>query len=89
VSITDIGSTIRGGGTLSLLELDDVVVRFGGVLALDGPTFAVGEREICGLIGPIKVQTGPDDGYALEAMQIMRFHGNRWKLVGDVVQKPH
>jgi branched-chain amino acid transport system ATP-binding protein len=37
---------------LSLLELDDVVVRFGGVVALDGPTFAVGEREICGLIGP-------------------------------------
>jgi branched-chain amino acid transport system ATP-binding protein len=35
-----------------LLELDDVVVRFGGVLALDGPTFAVDEREICGLIGP-------------------------------------
>ena len=35
-----------------MLELDDVVVRFGGVLALDGPTFAVGEREICGLIGP-------------------------------------
>jgi branched-chain amino acid transport system ATP-binding protein len=37
---------------VSLLELDDVVVRFGGVLALDGPTFAVDEREICGLIGP-------------------------------------
>jgi branched-chain amino acid transport system ATP-binding protein len=35
-----------------LLELDQVVVRFGGVLALDGPTFAVDEREICGLIGP-------------------------------------
>jgi branched-chain amino acid transport system ATP-binding protein len=35
-----------------LLELEQVVVRFGGVLALDGPTFSVGEREICGLIGP-------------------------------------
>jgi branched-chain amino acid transport system ATP-binding protein len=35
-----------------LLELDQVVVRFGGVLALDGPTFSVEEREICGLIGP-------------------------------------
>jgi branched-chain amino acid transport system ATP-binding protein len=37
---------------LSLLELDEIVVRFGGVLALDGPTFSVDEREICGLIGP-------------------------------------
>jgi branched-chain amino acid transport system ATP-binding protein len=36
----------------SLLELEQVVVRFGGVLALDGPTFSVGDREICGLIGP-------------------------------------
>ena len=35
-----------------MLELDQIVVRFGGVLALDGPTFAVDEREICGLIGP-------------------------------------
>jgi branched-chain amino acid transport system ATP-binding protein len=37
---------------LSLLELDRIVIRFGGVQALDGPTFAVEEREICGLIGP-------------------------------------
>ncbi len=37
---------------MSLLELDQIVVRFGGVLALDGPTFSVEEREICGLIGP-------------------------------------
>ena len=35
-----------------MLELDDVVVRFGGVLALDGPSLEVREREICGLIGP-------------------------------------
>jgi len=35
-----------------VLELEQVVVRFGGVLALDGPIFHVGEREICGLIGP-------------------------------------
>jgi branched-chain amino acid transport system ATP-binding protein len=35
-----------------LLEIEQVVVRFGGVLALDGPTFNVGERQICGLIGP-------------------------------------
>jgi branched-chain amino acid transport system ATP-binding protein len=34
------------------LEVDGVVVRFGGVRALDGPSFDVAEGEICGLIGP-------------------------------------
>jgi branched-chain amino acid transport system ATP-binding protein len=37
---------------LSLLEVSDLVVRFGGVVALDGPSFAVEENQICGLIGP-------------------------------------
>jgi branched-chain amino acid transport system ATP-binding protein len=35
-----------------MLEVHDVVVRFGGVVALDGPTFEVAAGEICGLIGP-------------------------------------
>ncbi len=35
-----------------LLEVDRVVVRFGGILALAGVSFTVGRREICGLIGP-------------------------------------
>jgi branched-chain amino acid transport system ATP-binding protein len=35
-----------------LLSVQDVVVRFGGVVALDGPTFEVAQGEICGLIGP-------------------------------------
>ena len=47
------------------------------------------DQEVPILLPGIKVQTRPDDGYALEAMQIMRFDGNRWRLVGDVVQKPH
>ena len=37
---------------LSMLEIRNVVVRFGGVLALDGPSFSVEEGEVCGLIGP-------------------------------------
>ncbi len=37
---------------MSLLEVNDLVVRFGGVVALDGPSFAVEEGDICGLIGP-------------------------------------
>ena len=35
-----------------LLEVDRVVVRFGGILALAGVSFTVGRHEICGLIGP-------------------------------------
>jgi branched-chain amino acid transport system ATP-binding protein len=37
---------------LPLLEVSGVVVRFGGVVALDGPTFSVARGQICGLIGP-------------------------------------
>src|SRR4051812_48006729 len=35
-----------------MLSVEEVVVRFGGVVALDGPTFEVAAGEICGLIGP-------------------------------------
>ena len=37
---------------MSLLEVGGIVMRFGGVVALDGPSFDVEESRICGLIGP-------------------------------------
>jgi branched-chain amino acid transport system ATP-binding protein len=37
---------------LTVLETSGVVVRFGGVVALDGLTFTVEPGQICGLIGP-------------------------------------
>jgi branched-chain amino acid transport system ATP-binding protein len=37
---------------VSLLEIEELVVRFGGVTALDGPSFEVPGGRICGLIGP-------------------------------------
>jgi branched-chain amino acid transport system ATP-binding protein len=37
---------------MALLEVRDVVVRFGGVTAVGGVSFDVEERQICGLIGP-------------------------------------
>jgi branched-chain amino acid transport system substrate-binding protein len=33
-----------------------------------------------------KIQTSPDDGYPIEAMQIMKFDGTNWKLEGDLIQ---
>ena len=37
---------------MPLLELDDVTKRFGGIVALDSVSLAVGQGEIAGLIGP-------------------------------------
>ena len=36
----------------SLLELREVIVRFGGLVAVDGVSFSVNKGEICALIGP-------------------------------------
>jgi branched-chain amino acid transport system substrate-binding protein len=33
-----------------------------------------------------RVQTGAGDGYPIEAMQIERFDGQNWKVLGDVVE---
>ncbi|MCB0972058.1 MAG: ATP-binding cassette domain-containing protein, partial [Acidimicrobiales bacterium] len=37
---------------MALLEVRDIEVRFGGVVALDGLTFDVEANHICALIGP-------------------------------------
>jgi branched-chain amino acid transport system substrate-binding protein len=48
------------------------------------------EEEIPILLPGIKVQMdGEGDTYPIEAMQIMRFEGENWKLQGDVIQAPH
>jgi branched-chain amino acid transport system ATP-binding protein len=37
---------------MSLLEVEDVSVQFGGIVALDGLTFTIDPESICALIGP-------------------------------------
>ena len=37
---------------MSVLDVHDVTVRFGGIVALDGLSFSIEEGHICGLIGP-------------------------------------
>jgi branched-chain amino acid transport system ATP-binding protein len=46
------GVTKLWGVTLGVLEVDEVTVRFGGVMALDSLSFSVEQGQICGLIGP-------------------------------------
>jgi branched-chain amino acid transport system ATP-binding protein len=42
----------QDGASSPLLEIADVTIRFGGIVALDSVTFAVGKGRIVGLIGP-------------------------------------
>jgi len=37
---------------LPLLEVDDIALRFGGIVALDGVSFTIEDGQILGLIGP-------------------------------------
>ena len=37
---------------MALVEVQDITVRFGGIVALDGLTFSIEPGHICGLIGP-------------------------------------
>lgn len=43
---------VAGRGTDELLRIEDVVVRFGGLAAVDGVRFSVADGEIVGLLGP-------------------------------------
>jgi branched-chain amino acid transport system substrate-binding protein len=48
------------------------------------------ETEIPTLLPGIKVtMSGSEDAYPIEAMQIQRFEGENWKLLGDVIQAEH
>jgi branched-chain amino acid transport system ATP-binding protein len=41
-----------GERLLALVEVQNITVQFGGIVALDGLTFTIDEGDICGLIGP-------------------------------------
>jgi branched-chain amino acid transport system ATP-binding protein len=51
-TVPDINLTARAGAAQPLLAISDLAMRFGGVVALDGVSFAVNAGEICGIIGP-------------------------------------
>jgi branched-chain amino acid transport system substrate-binding protein len=37
------------------------------------------------LLPGIRINTGPDDFYPIEQMQLMRFDGETWRLFGDII----
>lgn len=37
------------------------------------------------LLPGVMLNTGPDDGFPIESMQLMRFKGERWQLFGNVI----
>ncbi|TDC59000.1 branched-chain amino acid ABC transporter substrate-binding protein [Actinomadura sp. GC306] len=41
--------------------------------------------EVPMLLPGITMNTGPDDGFPLESMQMMEFKGERWELTGEVI----
>ncbi len=43
---------MTGGAANELLDVRDVTIRFGGVVALNGLSFSISRGQICGLIGP-------------------------------------
>jgi branched-chain amino acid transport system ATP-binding protein len=52
ISDSRVVDTAANPGNGRILEVDNVTLRFGGVVALDGVSFHINEGEILGLIGP-------------------------------------
>jgi branched-chain amino acid transport system ATP-binding protein len=49
---TSFGRRMDNTGGSGILQVNDLVVTFGGVVALDGASFSIDQGQICGLIGP-------------------------------------
>src|SRR6266576_2955662 len=50
--MTDARGAVPRASAAPLIEVRDVSVRFGGIVALDRVSFSIAERDLLGLIGP-------------------------------------
>jgi len=82
------GEVFNAYGYAAASTLAEVLRRCGDNLTrenLMAQAASLDKLEVPMLLPGITISTGPDDFYPIEEMQLMRFNGEIWELMGDVI----